>query len=128
MRIEAVQPAVDRADHHHIVADGRRGEQFGIDLRAPQLTSRGAVQRNDRALAAACHDDAEARRGSRGYRYFQLLDPYVVAGIERHGDHLALVARREYQAVVDCRTQPQAQLDLLLAAADTFAPEFLDRQ
>src|SRR5258708_4193681 len=54
--IEAVQSAIDRAYHHDLFADGRSGEQLRIDLRAPQLTAGGAVQRDDRPLAAAGYD------------------------------------------------------------------------
>ena len=42
LRIEAVQTAVDRAHHHDLLADRRRGQQFGIDPRAPQLLARVA--------------------------------------------------------------------------------------
>src|SRR3984957_3197838 len=123
-----MQSAVDRAYHHDLLADGRSGKEFGIDLRAPQLTAAGAIQRNDRSFAAAGHHDAEAGRRTCRDRHLQLFDPNIAARIEGYRKHLTLVARREYQAVVDGRPQAQPQLDLLLAAAYAFAPEFLHRQ
>ncbi len=59
---------------------------------------------------------------------FRFLTQRCAAGLQRCGQHLALVGGGEYHAVVDRRPQPEAQHRLLLAAADALAPQFLHRQ
>ena len=126
--IETAQSAVDRTQHDHVFADRGRGQQFGVDVRAPKLATRRAVERYHVALAGSHHDHAEIRGRSGRERQFQILFPQMAARIERDREHFALVRGGVHRLVVDCGPQAEPQYHLLLAATHALTPELLDRQ
>jgi hypothetical protein len=126
--IEAVQSAVDRAHHHHLLADRRRGQQFGVHPRAPQLLARSPRRARSPTFARTDHHQPQGRAGpaENGNLSFLTHTWWPVSRLTATSSPLS--RRREHQAVVDRRSQAQAQLDLFLAAADLVAPQLFHRK
>ena len=86
-------------------------------------------QRDHPAFGRAHDHHPRACAGAgRELHVLELLHPYLTAALEIDRDQLALVGGGEHRVRRRGRPEAEAQLHLLLAAADLVAPQFLDRK